>query len=234
LLLIHPGIEQRLQTRGGLTIRLREIGNIRLEIPLDGYKPGHMTLSYLAMVDPNGTSPIFPPFTNYQVPLFLGANTWYTAGAGSPPWYHFVAGVPGPGGIPTDLIFTSVDLWFDFLGMWYPYEPNLRLYEMATAQCGAVDSPYDDHFGDITVPVLYVGAAGGLGFYGVYNTTLLGSADVTVHIVSFEPPENALLDFGHVDMFTSSVAEQDVWQPILLWIEDHSDAGDLQRERPKG
>jgi hypothetical protein len=32
-----------------------------------------LTLWYLAMVDPGGTSPIFPPFTNYQVPLFLGA-----------------------------------------------------------------------------------------------------------------------------------------------------------------
>lgn len=193
-----------------------------------------LTLWYLAMADPSGTSPIFPPFTNYQVPLFLGANTWYTAGPGSPPWYHFVAGIPGPGGIPSDLIYTSVDMWFDFLGMWYPYEPNLRLYEIYVAACDATDSPYDDYLGDITVPVFYVGAAGGLGQYGVYNTTLLGSTDVSAHIVSFQPPENALVDIGHVDMFTSAVAEQSVWHPILTWIEDHSNPGDLQRQRPKG
>jgi hypothetical protein len=125
-------------------------------------------------------------------------------------------------------------MWFDFLGMWYPYEPNLRLYEIYAAECDAIDSPYDDHLGDITIPVFYVGVAGGLGAYGIYNTTILGSTDVSAHIVSFQPPENALIDFGHVDMFTSALGEQEVWHPILLWIEDHSHPSDLQRQRPKG
>jgi len=51
--------------------------------------------------------------------------------------------------------------------------------------------------------------------------SLLGSEDVTHDIVSFYPPAEAVLDFGHVDLFTADDAPNLVWNNILLWLTDH-------------
>jgi hypothetical protein len=69
--------------------------------------------------------------------------------------------------------------------------------------------------------VLYVGAQGGCGDYGVYSTTLLGSRDVTVHLASTWPAAARRLDFGHVDILFGDNAESLVWQPMLAWIRAH-------------
>jgi hypothetical protein len=79
--------------------------------------------------------------------------------------------------------------------------------------------PYDDHLEDITVPVLYVGAGGGFGEFGVYTTTLLGSTDVTTHIVHTAAPR--VVDFGHADLFLAGDAQALVWQPLLTWLQAH-------------
>jgi len=184
-----------------------------------------ITLSYLAQVDPNGTSPIFPPMTNYQAILFIGANTYVMADYPLSILYHFVAGVPGPGGVTTELIYTDEAPWIEFLGAWSPYMPNPAAYELAAIACDEIDLPYDDYIADITVPVLYVGAGGGAGEVGAYTLSLLGSTDVTSLIVGFQPPENRLLDFGHVDLFSANNAAQDVWTPILAWIDAHTPGG---------
>jgi pimeloyl-ACP methyl ester carboxylesterase len=184
-----------------------------------------ITLSYLAQSDPDGTSPVFPPMTNYQAILFIGANTYLLADYPQSILYHFVAGVPGPGGVTTELIYTDELPWIEFLGAWSPYMPNVAGYEMSAITCDEIDSPYDDHLADIKVPVLYVGAGGGAGESGVYTLSLLGSTDVTTLIVDFEQPENRLLDFGHVDLFSANNAAQDVWTPILTWIGDHTPGG---------
>ena len=44
-------------------------------------------------------------------------------------------------------------------------------------------------------------------------TTLLGSTDVSTHIVSLAPVRIA--DFGHADLFLANQAESLAWQPIL-------------------
>jgi hypothetical protein len=75
--------------------------------------------------------------------------------------------------------------------------------------------------GDITVPVLYVGAGGGFGDSGLYTTTLLGSTDVTSHIVSLVPAAQPAIDFGHADLFQGTNAQSLVWQPILTWLQVH-------------
>ena len=86
--------------------------------------------------------------------------------------------------------------------------------------CGD-DTPYDDHLEEITIPVFYVGAAGGFGKYGVYTTTLLGSYDkddVDTLIVELYPPGAAALDYGHFDLLFADNAESLVWKPIYKWI----------------
>jgi hypothetical protein len=69
--------------------------------------------------------------------------------------------------------------------------------------------------------VLYIGAGGGFGEYGVYTTTLLGSTDVTSLIVSKVPATQRLIDYGHADLFLANDAEELVWAPMLEWIQAH-------------
>jgi hypothetical protein len=52
-------------------------------------------------------------------------------------------------------------------------------FDQNALPCNELDLPYDDHLAEVKVPILYVGARGGFGEYGVYSTTLLGSRDVT-------------------------------------------------------
>jgi hypothetical protein len=61
----------------------------------------------------------------------------------------------------------------------------------------------------------------GFGDFGVYTTTLLGSTDVTTHIVSLVPAEARIADFGHADLFLANNAKTLVWQPVLSWLQAH-------------
>jgi hypothetical protein len=81
--------------------------------------------------------------------------------------------------------------------------------------------PTGDHLAEITVPVLYLGAGGAVGQYGVYTTTLLGSSDVTTHIVTLQPAAERALDIGHVDVFDATTASSLFWQPLLTWLLAH-------------
>lgn len=178
----------------------------------------------LAENDPNGTSPFDPPLTNLQFSLVVGAAT-FQFGPTFTPFYHFVAGTFPNNDVtamPTALRYTSLDRWEQFLASSSPYEPTTMELDTAAITCGDTPSPYDDHLADIRVPVFYVGAGGGFGSAGLYALSLLGSTDKTSMIVSFQPPDNAGLDFGHVDLFNASNAEQAVWNPIYHWLNAHA------------
>jgi hypothetical protein len=82
--------------------------------------------------------------------------------------------------------------------------------------CGTFDTPFDDHLAQITVPILHVGAKGGIG-PGVYgSTTFTASRDVTTITVQRLSDTEEAMDFGHVD--TVLARETLVWRPILDWI----------------
>ena len=85
--------------------------------------------------------------------------------------------------------------------------------------CDEEDVPFDDHLGDVNVPVLYFGAAGGNGLHASFTTTLLGSADVTVEVVQKLTDAERPFDFGHLDILTGDEARDLVWLPILDWLE---------------
>ena len=51
--------------------------------------------------------------------------------------------------------------------------------------------------------------------------TQLGSRDVQSEIVSFYPPDQVALDYGHFDLLTARSAPTIVWKKILSWLEDH-------------
>ena len=178
-------------------------------------------IGYLALTDPDGVSPLAPPFTNMQTALAYGSATHLFAPL--TPWFHYFAGIfDETTQMPTGLQFVSTPEFIEFLLTANYYEASLFSAEMFHITGGAVDLPFDDHLADVTVPVMSVAAAGGMGHLAAYSTTLLGSTDITTMVAGLYPPEYILADFGHVDIFIAGNAEAMVWQPILGWIVNHS------------
>jgi hypothetical protein len=171
----------------------------------------------LALYDPDGISPIYPPYTNMQLAMLIGAftNNWTPIR----PNYHIFAGIFSvfPLGI-LDLAYTPPVSCALFFTQFSPYIPNQLTYDSYLITCGDVDVPWDDHLAEVTIPIMYVGAAGGFGESGIYATTLLGSKDVTTLNVRLLDPAEEHLDFGHADLFTAVNADSLVYQPILEWM----------------
>lgn len=171
-----------------------------------------MLVGQLAKNAPGDPSPIFVGLTNWQTALLLGAI--------DNPLWHFVAGEFNEYGIPTGLSFTEPELWVDLLISIPPYVPRQTYIDVNTARCDEVDVPFDDHLGDVAVPILAVGAAGGAAPQP-YTPSLTASRDVEQFTVQFLPYDLHFLDFGHADLVFANDAEALVWQPILDWILDH-------------
>jgi hypothetical protein len=177
----------------------------------------------LALTDPNGTSPFFPPDTNLQALLIVGAAPWEITTV-IPPYGHYVAGTFGPAGInglPTGLQYTTPSRYASALASSPPYEPQLLEAETNAIVCGNAEPGFDDHLNLITVPVFHVGAGGGEGNLGLYTLTLLGSQDIQHDIVSFYPPDQYALDYGHFDLLAANNAQDVVWSRILQWLQNH-------------
>jgi hypothetical protein len=180
------------------------------------------TLGLLARIDPDGASPIVPGFTNMQLLLYWGAATAVVLGGEGP--FHLVAGAFDGFGVPTGFQFVPVERFLDFADGWAPFQPNRVELDLRTSNCDEVDVSWDDHLADITNPILFIGAGGGIGPAGNYVNTLVGSDEVASLIVSTAPvPE---IDFGHVDLFYGTNAPELVWQPILDWIDSRAAEGD--------
>lgn len=165
---------------------------------------------------PNDESPYAAGFTNLGFMLFL---TSYP-GAAFPAPFHYWAGVLGDDGMPTDLRLTPLDAGLDFLISAIHYQPVRWFIDEDILMAGVEDSPYDDHLGQIRVPVLSVAAGGGMGPLVDYGISLLGSTDVQYLVPSLGPPIET--DFAHIDLFTAPESEALFWAPTLAWIEEHT------------
>lgn len=172
-------------------------------------------LGQLARNTPEEDSPIFPGFTNLQAALFFGAGPIY-----GEPHSHFLAGT-WDSGFPSGFQFVTLEQWLDFMEAAPLYEPAAFINDYTMMMTGIEDSPFDDHFSEITVPILNLGAYGGLGYPSEYGIAQMGSTDVTHHIVQLYGDDEALNDFGHIDIFIASNAEEVAWKPMLDWIDTH-------------
>lgn len=185
------------------------------------------TLGTLAVADPNGPSILNgPPFNldlnNRQAGLLVGEATFvFFAGLEPVPFYHFNGGTFDAADEPAGLLYSNEQDLFAFEQGASPFQPNREVADGDVAICEQTDVDFDDHLDDITVPVLYIGAGGGFGDFGLYTTTLLGSTDVTSLIVSKVPPAQRLADYGHADLFLANDAQTVVWGPLLIWIQGH-------------
>lgn len=172
----------------------------------------------LALEDPAGDSPLVPGVTNLQAALILGTLPFF-AGVSS----HFCAGNFDTDGMPTGLRFLDTEVLVDFMAYAPPYEPVAYLRDEYLPSWSDA-SPWDDHLGAVTVPILFVVARGGFGYTGLHTLDLLGSTDVTVQEHGWGADDNAL-EYGHLDLFLDRDAAARVWQPVLTWVRDHSRPG---------
>ena len=178
-----------------------------------------------AIRHPYDTSFLFgSPYTNLTASLTVGAAP-YQLGNHFTPYFHYVGGTfPNDDfqTIPNGFSYSNVGEWNDFEFGSSTYEPFRMQAESFAITCGDDPNlPFDKHLKDITVPVFYVGAGGGFGSYGLYQLSLLGSTDVSNHIVSFYPPDQQAFDFGHVDLFYAEDAQNLLWSNISQWLEKH-------------
>ncbi len=156
---------------------------------------------------------VFPGFANREVyELTLSASYLFIPPPPGITLYHYCEGTFNETGHPTGLDYTNFDYMMLLGSNLVSWQSVAYILDDIEIVCNCSDSPYDDHLSEITVPVLYVGGANGFGGYGIYTTTLLGSEDVTIHIV----PGHA-----HVDILYADNAESEVWNPIYEWLVDH-------------
>lgn len=184
-----------------------------------GYFVGFDYLGNLARSDPDGDSPVFPGFNNLQAALYLGAGQIFNVGE-----IHYLAGV-WEDGLPVDLVNLSIDQWLDFMIAGAPWEPMKFLLDYSVWGCNEVDVPWDDHFAEITLPVLNVAPAGGIGPTTHWCLGLLGSGDITDLVIRTLPEDQALYDIGHIDLWVARQAPELVWRPILDWVVAHAPRG---------
>lgn len=178
-------------------------------------------IASLAIAQPAAPSAIFPGSTNRQVALLFGAATHAFQNPPVIPGYHWVGGQFGAEGLPTGLTWTAERFFLDTLRQASPYQSIGEQVDTFAMWCGAPDVPYDDYLAQVKVPVLYVGAAGGVGGYGVHSLSLLGSTDVSTHVVQRLPNPYRAVDYGHADLFLAADAQSAVWTPILDWVQRH-------------
>lgn len=174
----------------------------------------------LAALDPDGESPLFPGFTNLQVILYFGAAT-FDAAPYHPTWHYWGGTFDPESGFPVDFNFTSIDAATDFMRTGCAWEALPFIYDYSRILCDEEDVPWDDHLADVEVPVLLIEPVGGLGAAGRYTLDLLGSDDIEIATASLLPPEQIVMDFGHIDIWTAGQAPELVWQPLLEWIAAH-------------
>ena len=205
----------------------------RVEGGLVGPAPGItlQAIGQLAVVAPNAPSPLLPEDafgpgtgrpTNRKVAIVSAAATGALLAPLKPitPNYHLLAGVPDALGLPETLTFTREAYLYEYAQRAAPYQSLNEVVETEAWACG-LDVPYDDHLAKVKVPVLYVGAAGGVGRYGEHSASLLGSEDVTILTARTLPEEYRALDYGHADLFLADDAKERVWTPLLQWVRAH-------------
>lgn len=170
------------------------------------------SIGSLAISEPGAPSDIVAGYTNRQLALVFGAATYVLEDPAIIEGYHWTGGQFSEEGKPTGLAWTRERSFFGTLVQASPYQSIGEQVDTLAMWCGAPDVPYDDHLGQVTVPVLYVGALGGMGVHGLHGLSLLGSTDVSTHLVP---------GYGHADLFLADGAQTVVWAPILDWVRSH-------------
>jgi len=180
--------------------------------------------AFRARTDPDGPSPYLPGYTNWQCAMFFGGGLLFAPAVAR---YHAPILEDD---FPVGFQHITTDQWLDFMENAAAYEPIL--FELEYSQLFAMyDSPFVSHLGDVTVPVLDIGGAGGIAPYTAATISYLGSTDITQLYISTGMPQE--LDYGHIDIFTGLNSPRLAWDPILHWVIRHSAPGQEGRDAPE-
>jgi hypothetical protein len=180
-------------------LTFREIGALANDAPLD-------------------PSPYFDPLDNeHGILRFVGRTHFFYPAT---PLYH-LAGTFIDNGPPSAPRFTAQGLINDWFANAPPHQSWLETIDGDRLWCGDAPLPIPDHYADIEVPLFYLGAAGGYGDHGIYSTTLVGSSDVTTHVVRVLDPAEEEEDYGHGDLLFADDAQDLAWEPLADWILAH-------------
>jgi hypothetical protein len=203
----------------GLAMNADDVGSLAQGVYRDTTGQLISTFGRLALSSPSAPSPIVLSLSNLQAGYLAGEATFrFQGGLETAPFYHWAGGTFDADGLPTGLSFTENAYFFDFLAGAAPFMPVELLADAEAVICDKDDLPFVANLSGVTVPVLYLGAGGGGGTFGLYSLSLLGSPDQESLIVDLKPPQSRLSDFGHADLFLATDAQTLVWQPLLDWI----------------
>lgn len=168
-----------------------------------------------AKTDPGGDSPVIPGFTNEQVALLFGCGKGWVHIP-----FHFWA-ADWDNDLPVSTRYTTKEQIYDFMISAIEYQPFQFFLDYCYLMDKVNESPFDDHFAQVKLPILNVSPGGGFYEDSKVGIAQFGSTDVTHLLPSLEPPGNELIDFGHVDLFTAYNAQEMWWEDLLGWLENH-------------
>ena len=172
----------------------------------------------LARTAPDDPSPLIPDYTNRGTLLLLLGQTYEFAAFA--PFYHLLSPIVEDGQA-TDLRETTLSAATAWLEGAPPHQSMLESADLDALLCGDAPLPIDAPLSRIRVPLLYIGAGGGIGTYGLHATTQVRSTDVTAFVVQLFDETRRADDYGHGDLLFASSAESRVWQPLAAWLSGH-------------
>jgi len=102
-----------------------------------------------------------------------------------------------------------------------PHQSMREAADLDGMWCGEAPLPVAAPLANIRVPVLFLGAAGGIGVNGLYSLQQTRSRDASSLIVGRLPPERRAEDTGHADLLLGTDAPARAWQPLAAWLLHH-------------
>jgi len=163
-----------------------------------------ITAGNLDETAPNDASPFIPDMTNRDFMLFVLGQTYQFAPI-TPDYRLLQLNADGSAFAHTPEL--TADHWLEASP---PHQSMLEAADLDAQLCG--NGPIAAPLSNIRIPLLFLGAEGGVGAHGLYTTTQVASKDVTTRIVP---------DYGHGDLLFASTAEQLAWQPLASWLAHH-------------
>ena len=166
-------------------------------------------LGSLALNDPNDVSPIINDGSTTNIQAFRLAFAVDAFGFG----FHFF------GGDLDGLFFADETRALFTVSNFAHYMPNLLWQEIDAVNCTSMNVTFDDYINLISIPILYIGAGGGVGEAGYYTSSQTASTDITNHLVSLNG--DSAEDFGHEDIWVGDNADKLVWSNLRNWLKNH-------------
>jgi hypothetical protein len=172
----------------------------------------------LARTAPTGPSPLLDGLTNREAMLLTVGQTYLFAPFA--PFYHLLSPVLA-GDAAVGLRETAELAATAWLAGASAHQAMRESADLDALLCGTGAQPVDAPLSRIRVPLLYIGAAGGVGSLGLHATTQVASTDVTAFVVQRFGPDQRAGDFGHADLLFASDAPALAWQPLAAWLAYH-------------